>query len=160
MYYSLLSLKIISFVLFSQASQPGMISIYRNWSNCLNSHRAWHLRGSQGEKETRVYGRRNGAKFNESKCLPTSTANLQFTIFFFYINNKIRPTSTIDIMINIRNMPNSTTRENQHQQKFLFSSTTICLTTNIGHRLQQQNTFNNLGTNDWLWSREVGTQEF
>ena len=35
-------------------------------------------------------------------------------------------------------MPNSTTRENQHQQKFLFSSTTICLTTNIGHRLQQQ----------------------
>ena len=56
-------------------------------------------------------------------------------------------------------MPNSTTRENQHQQKFLFSSTTICLTTNIGHRLQQQNTFNNLGTNDWLWSREVGTQK-
>ena len=35
-------------------------------------------------------------------------------------------------------MPNSTTRENKHQQKFLFSSTTICLTTNIGHRLQQQ----------------------
>ena len=62
--------------------------------------------------------------------------------FFFYINNKIRPTSTINIIINIRNMPNSTTRENQHQQKFLFSSTTICLTTNIGHRLQQQNTFN------------------
>ena len=57
-------------------------------------------------------------------------------------------------------MPNSTTRENQHQQKFLFSSTTICLTTNIGHRLQQQNKFNNLGTNDWLWSREVGTQKF
>ena len=80
--------------------------------------------------------------------------------FFFYINNKIRPTSTINIIINIRNMPNSTTRENQHQQKFLFSSTTICLTTNIGHRLQQQNTFNNLGTNDWLWSREVGTQKF
>ena len=80
--------------------------------------------------------------------------------FFFYINNKIRPTSTINIIINHRNMPNSTTRENQHQQKFLFSSTTICLTTNIGHRLQQQNTFNNLGTNDWLWSREVGTQKF
>ena len=80
--------------------------------------------------------------------------------FFFYINNKILPTSTINIIINIRNMPNSTTRENQHEQKFLFSSTTICLTTNIGHRLQQQNTFNNLGTNDWLWSREVGTQEF
>ena len=80
--------------------------------------------------------------------------------FFFYINNKIRPTSTINIIINIRNMPNSTTRENKHQQKFLFSSTTICLTTNIGHRLQQQNTFNNLGTNDWLWSREVGTQKF
>ena len=80
--------------------------------------------------------------------------------FFFYINNKIRPTSTINIIINHRNMPNSTTRENQHQQKFLFSSTTICLTTNIGHQLQQQNTFNNLGTNDWLWSREVGTQEF
>ena len=51
--------------------------------------------------------------------------------FFFYINNKIRPTSTINIIINIRNMPNSTTRENQQQQKFLFSSTTICLTTNI-----------------------------
>ena len=80
--------------------------------------------------------------------------------FFFYINNKIRPTSTINIIINHRNMPNSTTRENQHQQKFLFSSTTICFTTNIGHRLQQQNTFNNLGTNDWLWSREVGTQKF
>ena len=80
--------------------------------------------------------------------------------FFFYINNKIRPTSTINIIINHRNMPNSTTRENQHQQKFLFSSTKICLTTNIGHRLQQQNTFNNLGTNDWLWSREVGTQKF
>ena len=78
--------------------------------------------------------------------------------FFFYINNKIRPTSTINIIINIRNMPNSTTRENQHQQKFLFSSTTICLTTNIG--LKQQNTFNNLGTNDWPWSREVGTQKF
>ena len=127
----------ISFVLFSQASQPGMISIYRNWSNRLNSHRAWHLRGSQGEKETRVYGSRNGAKFNESKSLPTSTTNLQFNIFF-YINNKIRPTLTINIIINIRNMPNSTTRENQHQQKFFFSSTTICLTTNIGHRLQQQ----------------------
>ena len=42
-------------------------------------------------------------------------------------------------------MPNSTTKENQNQQKFLFSSTTICLTTNIAHRLQQQNTFNNLG---------------
>ena len=80
--------------------------------------------------------------------------------FFFYINNKIHPTSTINIIINIRNIPNSTTRENQHSQKFLFSSTTICLTTNIGHRLQQQNTFNNLGTNDWLWSREVGTQKF
>ena len=79
--------------------------------------------------------------------------------FFFYINNKIRPTSTINIIINHRNMPNSTTRENQHQQKFLFSSTKICLTTNIGHQLQQQNTFNNLGTNDWLWSREVGTQD-
>ena len=105
------------------------------------------------------YGRRNGAKFSESKSLPTSTTNLQFNIFF-YINNKIRPTSTINIIINIRNMPNSTTRENQHQQKFLFSSTTICLTTNIEHRLQQQNTFNNLGTNDWLWWREVGTQKF
>ena len=35
-------------------------------------------------------------------------------IFFFDINNKIRPTSTINIIINIRNMPNSTTRENQH----------------------------------------------
>ena len=58
--------------------------------------------------------------------------------FFFYINNKIHPTSTINIIINIRNMPNSTTRENQHQQKFLFFSTTICLTTNIGHRLQQK----------------------
>ena len=80
--------------------------------------------------------------------------------FFFYINDKIRSTSTINIIINIRNMPNSTSRENQQQQKFLFSSTTICLTTNIGHRLQQQNTFNNLGTNDWLWSREVGTQKF
>ena len=80
--------------------------------------------------------------------------------FFFYINNKIHPTSTINIIINIRNIPNSTTRENQHQQKFLFSSTTICLTTNIGHRLQQQNTFNNFGTNDWLWSKEVGTQKF
>jgi len=79
---------------------------------------------------------------------------------FFYINNKIRPTSTINITVNIRNMPNSTTKENQNQQKFLFSSTTICLTSNIAHRLQQQNTFNNLGTNDWLWSREVGTQKF
>ena len=108
---------------------------------------------------TLQYGRRNGAKFNESKSLPTSTTNLQFNIFF-YINNKIHPTSTINIIINIRNIPNSTTRENQHQQKFLFSSTTICFTTNIGHRLQQQNTFNNLGTNDWLWSREVGTQKF
>ena len=28
------------------------------------------------------YGRRNGAKFNESKSLPTSTTNLQFNIFF------------------------------------------------------------------------------
>ena len=58
--------------------------------------------------------------------------------FFFYINNKIRPTSTINVIINIRNMLNSTTKQNQHQQKFLFSSTTICLTTNIVHRLQQQ----------------------
>ena len=57
-------------------------------------------------------------------------------------------------------MPNSTTKENQRQQKFLFSLTTICLTTNIVHQLRQQNTFNNLGTNDWLWSREVGTQKF
>ena len=80
--------------------------------------------------------------------------------FFFCINNKIRPTSTINTIINIQSMPNSTTKENQHQQKLLFSLTTICLTTNIVHRLQQQNTFNNLGTNDWLWSREVGTQKF
>ena len=80
--------------------------------------------------------------------------------FFFYINNKIRPTSTINTIINIRSMPNSTTKENQHQQKFLFPSTTICLTTNIIHRLQQQNTFNNLGTNDWLLSRQVGTHKF
>ena len=29
-----------------------------------------------------VYGRRNGAKFKESKSLPTSTTNLQFNIFF------------------------------------------------------------------------------
>ena len=106
------------------------------------------------------YGRQNGAKFNESKSLPTSTTNLQFNIFFFYINNKIRPTLTINTIINIRSMPNSTTEENQHQQKFLFPSTTICLTTNIIHRLQQQNTFNNLGTNDWLLSREVGIQKF
>ena len=60
------------------------------------------------------YGRRNGAKFNDSKSLPTSTTNLQFNIFF-YINNKIRPTSTINVIINVWNMP--------HQQKFLFSST-------------------------------------
>ena len=79
--------------------------------------------------------------------------------FFFYINNNIRPTSTINTIINIRSMPNSTTKENQHHQKFLVSLTTICLTTNIVHQLQQQNTFNNLGTNDWLWSREVGTQK-
>ena len=76
-------------------------------------------------------GRRNGAKFNESKSLPTSTTNLQFNIFFFYINNKIRPTSTINIIINIRNMPNSTTKENHHQQKFLSSSATNCLKTKI-----------------------------
>ena len=36
--------------------------------------------------------------------------------FFFYINNKSRPTSTIHVQINIRNMPNSTTKESQHQQ--------------------------------------------
>ena len=76
-------------------------------------------------------GRRNGAKFNESKSLPTSTTNLQFNIFFFYINNKIRPTSTINIIINFRNMPNSTTKENHHQQKFLSSSATNCLKTRI-----------------------------
>ena len=35
-------------------------------------------------------------------------------------------------------MAYSTTKGNQHQQKFLFSSTTICLTTNFVHRLQQQ----------------------
>ena len=40
--------------------------------------------------------------------------------FFFFINNKIRPTSPINTIINIRSMPNSTTKENQHQQKFLF----------------------------------------
>ena len=40
--------------------------------------------------------------------------------FFSYINNKIRPTSTINIIINIRNMPNSTTRENQHEQNSSF----------------------------------------
>ena len=69
--------------------------------------------------------------------------------FFFYINNKIRPTSTINIIINHRNMPNSTTRENQHQQKFLFSSTTICLTTNIGID------FNNK-TRSTIWGRTTG----
>ena len=92
----------------------------------------------------------------------TTNINNQSAVqhFFFYINNKIRPTSTNNTIINIRSMPNSTTKENQHQQKILFSSTTICLTTNIIHEFQQQNTFNNLGTNDWLWSREVGTQKF
>ena len=35
-------------------------------------------------------------------------------------------------------MAYSTTKGNQRQQKFLFSSTTICLTTNFVHRLQQQ----------------------
>ena len=53
-------------------------------------------------------------------------------------------------------MPNSTTKENQHQQKFLFSITTIGLTTNIVHRFQQQNTFNNLGTNDWYGRGRLG----
>ena len=105
------------------------------------------------------YGRRNGANSTNQNHYQHQQPICSST-FFFYINNKIRPTSTINTIINIRNMPNSTTRENQHQQKFLFSSTTICLTTNIGHRLQQQNKFNNLGTNDWLWSREVGTQKF
>ena len=97
-------------------------------------------RRSYFQKDT-GYGRRNGAKFNESKSLPTSTTNLghpaihQSAVqpFFFYINNKIHPTSTINIIINIRNMPNSTTRENQHQQKFLFFPTTICLTTKERH---------------------------
>ena len=60
--------------------------------------------------------------------------------FFFYINNKIRPTSTINTIINIRNMLNSTTKENQHQQQF-------CLTTNIVHRLQQQK------TRSTIWAR-------
>ena len=36
--------------------------------------------------------------------------------FFFYINNKSRPTSTIHVQVNIRNMPKSTTKESQHQQ--------------------------------------------
>ena len=43
-------------------------------------------RGLKTRKEVtaspEVYGRRNGAKFKESKSLPTSTANLQFNIFF------------------------------------------------------------------------------
>ena len=30
------------------------------------------------------YGRRNGAKFNKSKSLPTSTTNLHFNIFFLH----------------------------------------------------------------------------
>ena len=69
--------------------------------------------------------------------------------FFFYINNKIRPTSTINVIINIRNMLNSTTKQNQHQQKFLFSSTTICLTTNIVNRLQVQQQ----KTRSTIWGR-------
>ena len=40
--------------------------------------------------------------------------------FFFYINNKNRPTLTINTIINIRSMPKSTTKENQ--QKFLSPS--------------------------------------
>ena len=95
-------------------------------------------------------GRRNGANFKESKSLPTSTTNLKFNIFF-YFNNKIHPNSTINTIINIRSTPNSTTKENQHQQKFLFSSTTICLTTNIVHQLQQQNTFNNRTIARWRY---------
>ena len=63
------------------------------------------------------YGRRNGAKFNESKSLPTSTTNLRFNTFFFYINNKIRPTSTINIIINIPNMLNSTIKGNSTSTK-------------------------------------------
>ena len=91
------------------------------------------------------YGRRNGAKFNESKSLPTSTTNLQFNIFF-YINNKIRPTSTISIIINIRNMPTSIkiplffdVDDLPHNQHRISTSTT-------------KHVINNLGMNDWLWS--------
>ena len=65
-----------------------------HWSSCLNT-------GFEGIWMSADYGRRNSAKFNESKSLPTSTINLQFNIFF-YINNKIRPTSTINTIINIR----------------------------------------------------------
>ena len=69
--------------------------------------------------------------------------------FFFYINNKIHPTSTINIIINIRNIPNSTTRENQHQQKFLF----------LQRRFASQPTldidFNNK-TRSTIWGRTTG----
>ena len=42
-------------------------------------------------------------------------------------------------------MPNSTTKENQHQQKFPFSSTTICSTTNFNNK-----------TRSTIWGRTTG----
>ena len=55
------------------------------------------------------------------------------------------------------------TKVGQHQQQFLSSTTMNQITskpTSKQSQLQQQNTFNNLGTRDWLWSGEVGTKNF
>ena len=55
------------------------------------------------------------------------------------------------------------TKVGQHQQQFLSSTTTNQITSKPKSKqsqLQQQNTFNNLGTSDWLWSGEVGIENF
>ena len=75
----------------------------------------------QGGREGVLYGRRNGAKLNESKSLPTSTTNQQFNIFF---------TSTIK-SIQLQRLIT----------KIPLFFNAICLTTNIVYRLQQQNKF-------------------
>ena len=51
----------------------------------------------------------------------------------------------------------------QHQQQLRLSTTTNQIAskpTSKQSQLQQQNAFNNLGTSDWLWSWEIGTENF
>ena len=69
--------------------------------------------------------------------------------FFFYINNKIRPTSTINIIINIRNMPN------QQLKKTNFNKNSSFLQRRFAPQPTSYFDLNNK-TRSTIWGRTTG----
>ena len=115
----------------------------------------WKKNSGQVQLKVMWYGSRNGAQYNQSNCCQST--------FIIKVNDKICPTSTANININTPSTLNPTTKVTQHQHKFSWSAALANhIKTNTVKKLQveQQNTFNNLGTSDWKWPRDLGTYIF